>query len=213
MNYYQDIILLSDAEESLGFIWEKVYQQVHLMLVENKTANNESVLGLSFPTYGDKAFPLGNQLRLLAESEDMLHQANVNQWLQRLSDYVYVKSIKMVPSDVNEYASFHRVNPKSQQRRLKQLDRRVTQLSQKYGVAGEVMRAQLFESIEKHPSNCKLPYINVQSLSSSHSEQRHKFMLFIECDKASTSTESGNVFTCYGLSPLDKGQKTCVPWF
>lgn len=213
MKYYQDITLLPDAEVSLGFIWEKVYQQIHLMLVEHKVADNESAIGLSFPAYGDKTFPLGNQLRLLAERETMLKQANVNQWLQRLSDYVHVKSIKAVPSDVDKYVSFHRVNPKSQQRRLKQLDRRVAYLSQKHGVAEAEMRVQLLASIEKQSGNSKLPYINVQSLSSCHGEQRHKFMLFIDCEKAATSAQRGNVFTCYGFSPSENDQKTFVPWF
>ncbi len=214
MKYYQDITLLPDAEVSLGFIWEKVYQQIHLLLVEKKSEENQSLLGLSFPTYGEKTFPLGNQLRLLAESEDQLHQANVNQWLHRFSDYVHVKSIKAVPNEVNQYACFYRVNPKSQQRRLKQLDRRVAYLSQKHGVAEDVMRAQLLDSIEQHSGESKLPYINVQSLSSAaDSENRHKFMLFIECEKDNAPTDSGNAFTCYGLSSLHKGKKTFVPWF
>ncbi|MFM2480353.1 type I-F CRISPR-associated endoribonuclease Cas6/Csy4 [Celerinatantimonas sp. YJH-8] len=213
MKYYQDITLLPDIEVSLGFIWEKVYQQIHLLLVEHKRAENQSQIGLSFPTYGDKTFPLGNQLRLLAESEAQLIQANVNQWLQRLSDYVHVKTIKAVPSEVNEFACFYRVNPKSQQRRIKQLDRRVTVLAQKHGVAEEEMHAQLLASIEQRSEESKLPYINVQSLSSATSEQRHKFMLFVGCEKANTCTENSNVFTCYGLSPLDKDKKAFVPCF
>lgn len=214
MKYYQDITLLPDAEVSLGFIWEKVYQQIHLLLVENKSAESQSQLGLSFPTYGDKNFPLGNQLRLLAESEERLVKANVNQWLQRLSDYVHVKSIKAVPDNVQQYACFYRVNPKSQQRRLKQLDRRVEFLSQKHGVDKEKMRAQLLCSIEQRSDESKLPYINVQSLSSSNENQRHKFMLFINCKKASQPKNNGNSFTCYGLSPTDKAQAPIfTPWF
>lgn len=205
MKYYQDITLLPDAEVSLGFIWEKVYQQIHLLLVEHKCAENQSQIGLSFPSYGDKTFPLGNQLRLLAENEAQLVQVNVNQWLQRLSDYVHVKSIKAVPSEVNEFACFYRVNPKSQQRRIKQLDRRVAVLSKKHGVAEEEMRAQLLASIEQRSEESKLPYINMQSLSSATNLQRHKFMLFINCDKSSEPKAKGNVFTCYGLSPTDQG--------
>ena len=214
MKYYQDITLLPDAEVSLGFIWEKVYQQIHLLLVEHKRAENQSQIGLSFPTYGDKTFPLGNQLRLLADDEEQLVQANVIQWLQRLSDYVHVKSIKAVPSDVNEFACFYRVNPKSQQRRIKQLDRRVTVLAQRHGVAEDEMRAQLLTSIEQGFSESKLPYINVQSLSSATNEQPHKFMLFIECDKSSKPKAKGDVFTCYGLSPTEKGTTPVfVPYF
>ena len=85
MKYYQDITLLPDAEVSLGFIWEKVYQQIHLMLVEHKLDTNVSEVGLSFPAYGEKAFPLGRQLRLLAESEASLSRLNVEKWLRRLA--------------------------------------------------------------------------------------------------------------------------------
>ncbi len=214
MKYYQDITLLPDAEVSLGFIWEKVYQQIHLLLVENKRAENQSQLGLSFPTYGDKTFPLGHQLRLLAENEEQLIQAHTNQWLQRLSDYVHVKSVKAVPSEVSEYACFYRVNPKSQQRRLKQLDRRVAVLAQKHGIAEEGMRASLLASIEQRSDESKLPYINVQSLSSSDNKQHHKFMLFIDCHTSQLPENNGNLFTCYGLSPTEQGTTPVfVPWF
>lgn len=214
MKYYQDITLLPDVEVSLGLIWEKVYQQIHLLLVENKRAENQSQIGLSFPTYGDKTFPLGQQLRLLAESEDHLVQANVNQWLQRLSDYVHVKSIKPVPADVTEYACFTRCNPKSQQRRLKQLDHRTNYLAQKHGVDEATMRAELLASIEKSSGISRLPYINVQSLSTSaEPHQRHKFMIFIQCDKSNSLEKDSKTFTCYGLSHREKGKQTFVPWF
>ncbi len=214
MKYYQDITLLPDAEVSLGFIWEKVYQQIHLMLVEHKSDTNESEVGLSFPAYGEKAFPLGHQLRLFAESEASLSHLSVEKWLQRLSDYVHVKSIKPVPADVTEYACFTRCNPKSQQRRIKQLDRRTNFLAQKHGIDESTMRAELLASIDKSPGISRLPYINVQSLSTSaESHHRHKFMLFIQCDKSNSPKSDSKAFTCYGLSQKEKGKQTFVPWF
>ena len=66
MNYYQDITLLPDAVITLGFIWQKVYQQVHIALAENKIAENQSAIAVAFPEYGSKGFPLGSKLRLLA---------------------------------------------------------------------------------------------------------------------------------------------------
>lgn len=214
MKYYQDITLLPDAEVSLGFIWEKVYQQIHLMLVEHKNAANTSEVGISFPGYGDKDFPLGNQLRLLAENEKHLAGANVVQWLQRLSDYVHIKSIKPVPDGISDYACFSRINPKSQQRRLKQLDRRVVYLSQKHGVDEQVMRDELMKSIQMHSDESKLPYINMQSLSTpAAEEQRHKFMLFIHCELSKSVPNKSCAFTCYGLSSKEKGKETLVPWF
>ena len=39
MKHYIEITLLPDAEVGLGFIWQKMYQQIHLALVEVKDAN------------------------------------------------------------------------------------------------------------------------------------------------------------------------------
>ena len=69
MNYYQDITLLPDAEANIGFLWEKVFQQVHLALVEKKNPHGKSGIAVSFPGYGNKGFPLGNKLRLLAPTQ------------------------------------------------------------------------------------------------------------------------------------------------
>lgn len=51
MDYYQDITLLPDAEVNLGFLWQKVFQQVHIALVEHKVADNRSAIALSIPKY------------------------------------------------------------------------------------------------------------------------------------------------------------------
>ena len=37
MNYYREITILPNADISFYFIWQKLYQQIHLALVENKT--------------------------------------------------------------------------------------------------------------------------------------------------------------------------------
>ncbi len=214
MKYYQDITLLPGAEVSLGFIWEKVYQQIHLMLVEHKSDLNVSEIGLSFPAYGDKAFPLGHQLRLFAKSKALLSHLGVEKWLQRLNDYVHIKSIKPVPADVSEYACFTRSNPKSHQRRLKQLEYRTNYLAQKHGIDESAMRAELMASIEKSSGISRFPYINVQSLSTpAEPHQRHKFMLFIQCNKSNLPVSDSQSFTCYGLSHKEKGKQTFVPWF
>ncbi|MEY0489862.1 type I-F CRISPR-associated endoribonuclease Cas6/Csy4 [Proteus terrae] len=214
MKYYQDIKLLPATEISLGFIWEKVYQQIHLMLVEHKLDTNVSEIGLSFPAYGDKTFPLGDRLRLFTETEISLSRLNVAKWLQQLSDYIRIEPVKPVPSNVGEYACFTRHNPKSQQRRLKQLERRTSYLAQKHGVDEDTMRAELLASIEQKSGESKLPYINVQSLSTSTEPQlRHKFMLFIQCNKSNSQLRNSNTFSCYGLSQKEKRKQTFVPWF
>lgn len=214
MKYYQDITLLPDAEVSLGFIWEKLYQQIHLMLVEHKIAENSSQVGCSFPDYGDKTFPLGRRLRLLAQTDEQLKNMHASHWLQRLSDYIHIKSIKPVPKDVSGYACFYRLNTKSQQRRLKQLERRVPYLSQKHGVDESEVREKLLSSIYKNSAASKLPYINVQSLSTPFDGPHyHKFMLFIQCDKSNTALKNSHTFTCYGLSSAEPDKKNFIPWF
>ncbi|MBL6987684.1 MAG: type I-F CRISPR-associated endoribonuclease Cas6/Csy4, partial [Methylobacter sp.] len=105
MKHYCDITLLPDAEANLGFLWQKVYQQIHLALVENKVGENHSLVAVSFPEYGSKAFPLGNKLRLLAEEATWLEGLNLSKWLNRLSDYCHYTSIKPIPA-VTEYAVF-----------------------------------------------------------------------------------------------------------
>ncbi|MBL1422430.1 MAG: type I-F CRISPR-associated endoribonuclease Cas6/Csy4, partial [Alphaproteobacteria bacterium] len=45
MKYYLDITILPDEEANLGFLWHKVYQQIHIALVENKIADNQSAIG------------------------------------------------------------------------------------------------------------------------------------------------------------------------
>ncbi|HHL31776.1 MAG TPA: type I-F CRISPR-associated endoribonuclease Cas6/Csy4, partial [Oceanospirillales bacterium] len=82
MNYYQDITLLPDAEITLGFIWQKVYQQVHIALADNKIAENQSAIAVAFPEYGSKGFPLGRKLRLLAETQEQLEQLDIKKWLE-----------------------------------------------------------------------------------------------------------------------------------
>ena len=65
MNHYQEITLLPAIEVNLGFLWTKVYQQLHLALAEHKTNNNKSTVGVSFPQYGQESFPLGSKFRVL----------------------------------------------------------------------------------------------------------------------------------------------------
>ena len=110
MKYYLDITLLPDNEITLGFIWHKVYQQIHIALVENKVAENESDIALSFPQYceKDKAFPLGNKLRLFSPTQAILKKLSIATWLKQFTDYTHITSIKSVPETVNEYACFSR---------------------------------------------------------------------------------------------------------
>ncbi len=59
MKHYIDIILLPDPEIPLYFLWEKVYQQLHLALVEIKEPDNKVKVGVAFPQYDEQQHQLG----------------------------------------------------------------------------------------------------------------------------------------------------------
>ena len=200
MKYYLDIILLPDAEANLGFLWQKVFQQVHLALVDNKVADNESAVALSIVGYGDKTFPLGNKIRLLAASEDILQKLDMQRWLNRLSDYCHLSSIKSVPAGVQQHARFNRKNVKSAE---KKAQRRAAHLAKPYN---EVL-AYLIE--EGKSKECKLPFINVESQESKKQTAQGvscQFLLFIE--QVLFDEAVNGKFDCYGLS-----KTATVPWF
>jgi CRISPR-associated endonuclease Csy4 len=200
MKYYLDITLLPDAEANLGFLWQKVFQQVHIALVDNKVADNESAVALCVVGYGDKTFPLGNKLRLLAASEDILQKLDIHRWLNRLSDYCHISSIKTVPAEVKQYARFNRKNVKSIE---KKAQRRAVHLAKPYD---EVL-AYLIE--EGQSKECKLPFINVESQESKKRSQKGvscQFLLFIE--QGLFDDAVNGKFDCYGLS-----KTATVPWF
>ncbi len=195
MKYYLDITLLPDTEISLGFIWQKVYQQIHIALAENKIAKNESAIAISFPKYGDKAFPLGDKLRLLAEEQSQLEQLNVGKWLDRLTDYAHITLIKSVPLEVNEYAYFKRKQFDTNIKRLAR--RRVKRKGETFEQA-----MQHFEGFNDEES--KLPFINMKSLSGNN-----QFRLFFE--RKIVETPEVGWFNCYGLSHREK--QATIPWF
>jgi CRISPR-associated endonuclease Csy4 len=200
MKYYFDITLLPDPEITLGFIWQKVFQQVHIALVDNKVGDNESAVALSVVGYRDKDFPLGNKLRLLAASEDVLQTLDMQRWLNRLSDYCHLSSIKPVPAEVKQYARFNRKNVKSIE---KKAQRRAVHLAKPYD---EVL-AYLIE--QGNSKECKLPFINVESQESKKQAGQGvscQFLLFIE--QVLFDEAVNGKFDCYGLS-----KTATVPWF
>lgn len=196
MKYYQDITLLPDAEADLGFLWHKVYQQLHLALADNKIAANESAVAVSFPGYGGKQFPLGDKLRLFAGTQAQLEKMNINQWLSRLTDYTHVKPVKSAPEAINQYACFQRKQFKSNL--LKEAARR----AQYKGETLEVALAH-FEHYEKEST---LPYINMTSLSMEDNNRPRNFKLFV-ARELFDEPQAGS-FNCYGLS-----KTATVPWF
>jgi len=212
MNFYQEITLLPDTEVNLGLIWQKTYQQLHLALAENKISEHESAIGVSFPKYGDKPFPLGDKLRLFASTEAQLQQLDVGRWLNRLTDYTHFTSIRAVPSNIDGLVCFKRKQFKSAAKIEADIERRALYQAEKDHRPIEDVRADLVA--QKYDGKCDLPFVYMTSLSSYKDgvpSDRKKFRLFIEkvaVEKAQTGT-----FNCYGLSSRDPEKQATVPWF
>jgi len=212
MKCYIDITLLPDADIALGFLWEKVYQQLHLALAENKISEHESGIGVSFPRYGDKPFPLGDKLRLFAQTEEQLQKLDVGKWLNRLTDYTHHTSIKAVPSNVNAFVCFKRKQFKSASKIEADIERRALYQADKYNKPIEEVRAGLV--VQQYDGKCDLPFVYMTSLSTEKDavpSDRKKFRLFIE--KVGVKQAQAGLFTCYGLSSRDPNKLATVPWF
>lgn len=55
MKYYQELTFFARLEIPLPALWSKVYETVHIALAEDSGGE----IDISFPAYGDVAFPLG----------------------------------------------------------------------------------------------------------------------------------------------------------
>jgi CRISPR-associated endonuclease Csy4 len=215
MNYYQDITLLPNAEITLGFIWQKVYQQVHIALVEHgydyvrrekdgtETKLRGSNIAISFPCYGAKNFPLGEKLRLFAQSDTNLTELEIEQWLKRLLDYVRIDEIKPTPRSVS-YVGFRQKRVKGERRLEQSLQRKAKHISKKFGVSFNNVLRDLKKKYVFNEEN--LPYIQVESQSTATNDFKPRFKLFIE--KVEVTEPQQGKFDCYGLS-----KTATVPWF
>lgn len=192
MNFYQEIVLLPQAEVSPYFIWQKLYQQLHLALVDNKVAAHESDIGVSFPDFKAIKCLLGCKLRLFAPEKSALEQLQREKWLNRLKDYLQCSVILPVPESVTGHACFMHVKPKGNKEKLAR--RRAMRHGEKFEEA-----LAYYDSYEEKRS--RLPYINM----SSQTNGCH-FRLFIE--KQEKEQSQAGLFSCYGLS-----RTTTVPMF
>ncbi len=192
MNYYIEIELLKDTEITLGFVWKKLYSQIHLALVEVRDEKNLVSVGLSFPNYQESKFPLGNKLRLFAKTKEELEQLNLAHWLNRLMDYITVSEIQKVPANVDGFVSFSRKRFKSNS----EIRRLAKRYAKREGIEYEEALKKFVETEEKYEKvkkENKLPYINMQSLSSNQ-----ELKIFIE--KIERDNPKDGLFSTYGLS-------------
>jgi CRISPR-associated endonuclease Csy4 len=205
MRCYLEITLLPNPEVNIHFLWSKVYQQLHLGLVETQDAQKRVPIGISFPEYvvGEKYSVLGGKCRLFAQDEATLIRFDVNKWLARLSDYVHCTSIRPVPDKVSGYAIYQRQQPKTNPARLarryaKRHDMDFeTALHDTINLAGKATPNTTYQQTFRYcdmPSKAiSTPFIRLKSLSSGQD-----FCLWLKKSTASEPVVAD--FSSYGLS-------------
>ena len=183
MKVYLNITLLSGYDIGLSFLWGKVFQQVHLAITENLDESGKSKIGVSFPQYCSKNISLGKKLRLFSINEESLEQLNIVKWLDRLSDYVHITSIRNVPRNIFSHSCYKRERTKSN------LERIVRRKARRKGISESEARESFGDFKERHS---RAPFINMHSLGSGQ-----KFKLFIIKEKAECTMDG--YFGSYGL--------------
>ncbi|MDV6343165.1 type I-F CRISPR-associated endoribonuclease Cas6/Csy4 [Nitrosomonas sp. Is37] len=186
MKYYQELSLLPQEEVSLYFLWSKVFQQIHLGLVEMQDDQKRVPIGVSFPEYvvSEKCSVLGSKLRLFAQDETILVRFDSAKWLVRLSDYVHCTRIRPVPEKLKEYAIYQREQFKTSKERL----------ARRYANRHPVTYDEALLCYNKMTrKSIATPFIRLKSLSNDK-----MFCLWIR--KTIVSEPSGATYSSYGLS-------------
>ena len=190
MKYYIEVTLMKNDDFSSYELWSRIYTQLHLAFAENKDADSKVNIGLSFPQYrfnAEKSIGfLGEKTRLFAETQADLEQLNIQKWLDRLTDYLHITSIREVPeAKITGYATYSRKQVKTNAERLAR--HRVKR--------GDISFDEALARYSNVVTTTDLPYIQMKSLTSDKS-----FKLFIE--KKLTNKSETQVFSTYGLSSV-----------
>lgn len=184
MNVYREITLMPQPDIALNFLWEKVFQQIHLGLVEMQDKNGTVPIGISLPEYMTEGSPLGSKLRLFALSKDTFEKLNVNERMSRLADYVHLTGIRDVPGNIKTFSCFKR----------QQLKTNIERLARRKAKRHNISIEQAIEELDGFKDELvKTPFINMQSLSTGK-----RFRLFIQKEVSDVSKNEG--FSTYGLS-------------
>ena len=133
---------------------------------------------------------LGQKLRLMALDESDLIRLDINRWLHRLSDYVHVRGIVLVP-ETDSYESFSRENTKGSlekhiRRRMKRHEETYEQALSNYG------------GYEQDDVKSRVPFIKLKSLASGN-----EFCLNIDKKRVAVNTDelpTHQRFNTYGLN-------------
>lgn len=161
MKYYQEITLLDSDEKLLYEIWSDVYIQLHIALADLKNKHAIDTIGVSLPNYryeekkGQTFAMLGNKLRIFAPSQKDLETLHLDNWLERLTDYVHVKRINEVGDKAKGHVVVRRYRHKNV---LKQAEA----FAEHKGIT---LEAALIHCSKHKQDNKPYPYINLRSIS------------------------------------------------
>lgn len=184
MKYYLDITLRPSVDIPIYFLWEKVYQQLHLALVECQD-NNRVDVGVSFPEFDAGQHQLGSKLRLFSEIRETLETLDIHTFLSRLSEDVHITGIRDVPERLDGYAHFKRIQTKNNNARLARRKARREGISENQALA-------FFENRKECYSVA--PFIQMKSHGSG---KRYRLII----DRVETdSLQVWEGFSTYGLS-------------
>lgn len=221
MKYYIEITLIDDSDYSLPQLWCKLYMQIHLALVEQQNPDKTVNIGVSFPEYqytekgGVEFTILGSKLRVFANTEHELVKLNLTKWLERLMNYVHIKSIQPVPDKSNCYLLVKRyrvdMSLESLTRRFMRRESKRTGRKISFEEARSIQNQRFakinnltLQEAKKHyeePNIKNLPFIKLKSLSS-----QKEYSLLIE--QTSVEQQCTGSFNTYGLS----SQNTVPHW-
>lgn len=189
MKYYIDITLLPSDDIGHHFLWEKVYQQLHIAVVDFQKTNGNSAIGIGFPECNVRKNRLGRKARIFAISQAAIEQFNANHWLDRLQDYVHITTVREVPEGIEGYESFSRLQTKGGNP-----ERYARRAVKRQGISYEKALDERKSMIQTKVNN---PFVWIKSLSNDN-----RFRLLIQhtlLDKQALENEKYR-FDSYGLT-------------
>ncbi|MDR5611705.1 MAG: type I-F CRISPR-associated endoribonuclease Cas6/Csy4 [Arsenophonus sp.] len=195
MNHYIEVTLIETDDFPIDQLWSTLYMQLHLAFVEIKDENGKIPIGLSFPQYyfnQEKNISfMGSKLRLFTHTEVEFKKLNLTKWLARLIDYVHSTTIRPVPKNkVTGYSMYYRKQVKSNAERL----------ARHRAKRGDIDFNEDLKRYQNVVTTTDLPYIQLESLSLSNNNNKHRFKLFIAKNDAAPA--DNQIFSTYGLSSV-----------
>ena len=204
MLYYQNISLLPNSDINLNFILSTFYRELHLSLVEQKTEDNRSLVGINFPDskieedkYKQQKLSLGNKLKIFSMQQGILEKLNLANRLQskQLADYLhFTKNVRTTEDTTIQHCVKLDYKGVADMRRLVKRFAKRNNLS--YEIAKQQYTSQSSgdRTTNSKPDQSKTPFVWMYSSSTDNN-----FPLYINIKGNIKLTETAK-FNLYGLA-------------